>query len=279
MNKDTLVDSLGKTFKKVIAKYSYPSITPSSFSNRHCELVRTHWNGLPNNNEKLKDKIVAKLLEGYVEEIRDKGNYYIFLLNVKHKSELYLVELKLENYEWDFLSLQYIGEASTKSKAGIVAIFSIVFLLLLGFFATSYVTKETAAPIVEPETKTIDKLSENEDMTVEELHQVAEKMDYILLKKDKYNQLQEEIQNKSQVIEPKKNDENGEEDIIINIKPGMSSEDIANLLVEEGLARSTKEVRELFTQLKINSKIRAGTYSISKDSTYFDLIRQITQKN
>ncbi|HYF83023.1 MAG TPA: hypothetical protein VEB00_08355 [Clostridia bacterium] len=65
--------------------------------------------------------------------------------------------------------------------------------------------------------------------------------------------------------------------ITINVKGGMSSEGIADLLKESGLIKDTKAFLKRLEEVKKDDKLKIGNFEIPKNSGYDDIIKILTK--
>jgi hypothetical protein len=65
--------------------------------------------------------------------------------------------------------------------------------------------------------------------------------------------------------------------ISINVKRGMSSEGIADLLKQNGLLKDTKAFLKKLEEVGKDDKLRLGNFEIPKGSGYEDIIRILTR--
>jgi hypothetical protein len=303
MDQKFLFSALGMNVKQFLDKHSFPSIDSSIFSSEHCSEIRSHLYGMPKKDEDLKDKVVSLLLKGEIEEVRDKEGISIFLIQIKYKAEYYLVELKLKNYQWMFSSIHFVGEVAKTGKKWFIGAFLLLLLFLIipvvfakplfnlmddyqspktndGVTFEDPTQKESVPqPMTSPDNKEFASLS------IEQVQLIAESLDYKLISSAELQQMHEEIRQieiNSKTIEDKKMESHPSSSPINNVEvtitPGMQSDDIATLLFEKGLARNEHEIKQLFSELNLNKRLRAGSYNIPSNSTYLDIIRLITSK-
>lgn len=293
MNRKLIYNALGISMKHFIAKNEYPSIDSSIISDKNCKEIRSHLYGLASDDAKLKEQMVRLLSRGIIEEIREKEDTYIFLLNITYKSEHYLVELKLKQFEWSFTSLHYVGEASKVKKysvyAGLVTLM-IGFIAFLFFYLVPLqsLTQKIEDVIDHQELPEPQEITENNPIDVsglslDQIENAALQHQHKLIPITEYDELNQTIMElkEREKEATEKNQTSAMEapgKVSITIRPGMQSSEIATLVYEAGLARSQKEISQLFTELQIHNKIRAGTFEISTDATYFDLINTLTKQ-
>jgi hypothetical protein len=288
MQKNMLLKFLGLPFKKLINEHHYPSISPADLTTKNCTEIRSHLYGVSNNDEKLKNQMLRLLLKGHIEEFDEKNQNTIIGVKILHKSEQYLAQLKIEQFKWSFLSLQYLGQAPKKPLIWFlssVTILSLSFALFLlfqyGDFLKEGTTNEfkNSTPITEDDNievekeETVDVSTEN--LSLEELKRIAEEWQYVLITDEEHDQLLKEKEEPTTIVD-NINPESPEV-VSITILPGMTSYEIAVLLEENGLARSTKEIEQLFIELRIQKKIRSGTFSFPTDATYMEIINRLTR--
>jgi hypothetical protein len=136
-----------------------------------------------------------------------------------------------------------------------------------------------------------------DELSVEELQSFAEENGYVLHTVEQFQQtvdqhVDEAIADQIEEIEARaeqtaleqlkaeqdeNDDENGAEDtpedtVEITIDPGMSVNDIGNLLTDVGVIRSSREIEQIISSLQVESDIRSGTYEIEPDMTYMEII-------
>ena len=73
-------------------------------------------------------------------------------------------------------------------------------------------------------------------------------------------------------------DRKGEEKVVV-IESGSSLSAIANILEEEGIIRSSSVFKYYVDFSNMASKLRAGTYKLSTDMTYDDIIDTLKKSN
>jgi hypothetical protein len=66
-------------------------------------------------------------------------------------------------------------------------------------------------------------------------------------------------------------------EIIFTVKSGMSSGQVAKLLVEIGLVDNADDFNQYIVKAGKASVIRVGTYTVKKDATYEDILDNITK--
>lgn len=64
---------------------------------------------------------------------------------------------------------------------------------------------------------------------------------------------------------------------IVNVKSGMSSEDIANLLNEAGVIKDTKAFLKRLGELGFENRLKVGSFEITKGLGYDDIIKILTR--
>lgn len=282
MNNNSFLELLGLRFNKLISDFHYPPLHPSLFTVKNCEEIRSHLSGVSDQNEKLQRKIAKLINKGNIEEIDKKNDSLIIGVEITHKSELYLLELKLNNFKWSFNSIHYLGLAPRKKLIWMLSsalAFSILLvLLLLSKNLEQFSVENTEGP------------NENREIEVvsEELQRIAKDNQYILLTQEELDDLLEETEKKldnekehivstPEITHNNENENENEKDktVIITIESGMSSYDVAVLLEKNGLARSVNEIEQLFIELRVQKKIRSGTFTFSVESTYLEIIQQL----
>lgn len=286
MHKNMLLDFLGLPMKKLISEQHYPSLSPADLTTQNCTEVRSHLYGVSNDDEKLKRQIINLLLNGHIEELDEKNQSTIIGVKIQHKSEQYLAQLKINQFKWSFLSLQYLGQAPKRPLVWVLSTVSILSLSFALFLLLQYgvLSKEGSNNDSENTTPTIEEDAENaekeneiakEKLSFEELKRMAEEQQYVLLTEEEHNQL-------LHPAEPTPDEEIDTEqpkEVTIIIRTGMTSYDIAMMLEENGLARSAEEMDQLFHQSQIQKKIRAGTFTFPSDATYMDIIQGLMRNN
>lgn len=65
--------------------------------------------------------------------------------------------------------------------------------------------------------------------------------------------------------------------VAVNIKRGMSSESIADLLKESGLIKDTKAFLKRLGEVNKEDKLKVGSFEIPKGSGYDDIIKILTK--
>lgn len=76
-------------------------------------------------------------------------------------------------------------------------------------------------------------------------------------------------------IETSKNVENIES-VKVKISYGMSSDDIANLLYEEGIVDDAQKLDKYLIRNRYDGKLKTGNYIFDKNSTYEEIMKKIT---
>jgi hypothetical protein len=287
MKNSILLEFLGLPFKKIMTDYDYPSLSSDDFTTKHCTEIRSHLYGVSNHDEKLKNQIIRLILKGHIEQIDEKNQAITIGVRVQHRSEQYLAELKLDQYKWSFLSLQYLGQAPKKHMVWLLCsglALSLAILLLLSIQNISLSNKvaidESGSSSALLDQKQVE--YPEKQLSFEELKKIAEDRQYVLLTQEELDQLRETAIMKDKNIEEphdqlnKKISSEHSETITITIRPGMSSFDIANLLVKNGLARNVEEIEQLFEEFEIQKKIRSGSFTFPSAATYMDIIGRIT---
>jgi|GEM_PF-6051550 len=316
MNRKDIYSALGLTLKKFINEKEYPSIDTGMLTKKNCDEIRNHLYGLSPKEDKFKEQILHLLSKGIIEEIREKENYYTFLLIIKFKAENYLVELRLtDNYQWSFISMHYVGEESKAKTFKVMGTVLVAILLLLTFtFIKMDIYSVAAAklfPVDQQENQEqkqkVTSTSQADVSTNEQnekldgtkldlnvLKDAAKEQNYALIPISEYkelsstvNKLQEnqdklskELKDANQKLEAntqKSLEEQPPTKVTITIKPGMQASEIADVLYSAGLGRSKKELSQLFAELDIHNKIRAGTFEIPSNVTYFEMIKIVTR--
>lgn len=276
MDNNAFLELLGLRFNKLISDFHYPSLHPSLFTVKNCEEIRSHLSGVSDQNEKLQIQITKLINKGYIEEIDRKNDSLIIGVKMTHKSELYLLELKLTNYMWSFNSIHYLGLAPRKkliwmlSSALTLSILLVLLLLSKNMnqipVTDTRVTQENEEVQTDSE-ETIE--TTDSSMGLEELQLIAKEKQYILLTEEELEKLLEE-----KGIEEDPSEELAET-VIITVQSGMTSYDVAVLLERNGLVRSVNEIEQLFVELRVQKKIRSGKYTFSSESTYLEMIQQL----
>lgn len=276
MDNNAFLELLGLRFNKLISDFHYPSLHPSLFTVKNCEEIRSHLSGVSDQNEKLQIQITKLINKGYIEEIDRKNDSLIIGVKMTHKSELYLLELKLTNYMWSFNSIHYLGLAPRKkliwmlSSALTLSILLVLLLLSKNMnqipVTDTRVTQENEEVQTDSE-ETIE--TTDSSMGLEELQLIAKEKQYILLTEEELEKLLEE-----KGIEEDPSEELAET-VIITVQSGMTSYDVAVLLERNGLVRSVNEIEQLFVELRVQKKIRSGKFTFSTKSTYLEMIQQL----
>lgn len=70
----------------------------------------------------------------------------------------------------------------------------------------------------------------------------------------------------------------GSEEITFTVKSGMSSGQVAALLVEKGLVDNAEDFNKYIVKVGKASIIRVGTYTLPKDTTYQEIVIKLTTK-
>lgn len=276
MDNNAFLELLGLRFNKLISDFHYPSLHPSLFTVKNCEEIRSHLSGVSDQNEKLQIQITKLINKGYIEEIDRKNDSLIIGVKMTHKSELYLLELKLTNYMWSFNSIHYLGLAPRKkliwmlSSALTLSILLVLLLLSKNMnqipVTDTRVTQENEEVQTDSE-ETIE--TTDSSMGLEELQLIAKEKQYILLTEEELEKL----------LEEKGTEENPSEElaetVTITVQSGMTSYDVAVLLERNGLVRSVNEIEQLFVELRVQKKIRSGKFTFSTKSTYLEMIQQL----
>ena len=65
--------------------------------------------------------------------------------------------------------------------------------------------------------------------------------------------------------------------VSFSIKPGMSSDSVAKILQEIGVVKSAEDFNKYMIEHGKASVIRVGDYSLSKKSSYEDIVKKITR--
>ena len=65
--------------------------------------------------------------------------------------------------------------------------------------------------------------------------------------------------------------------VSFSIKPGMSSDSVAKILQEIGVVKSAEDFNKYMIEHGKASVIRVGDYSLSKQSSYQDIVKKITR--
>jgi hypothetical protein len=289
MQKNMLFEFLGLPLKKLINEHHYPSISPADFTTQNCTEIRSHLYGVSNNDEKLKNQILRLLLKGHIEEFDEKNQCAIIGIKIQHKSEQYLAQLKIEQFKWSFLTLQYLGQAPKKPLVWFLSTVSILSLSFAVFLLFQYgdFLKEgapddfrNATAITEEDKVEVYKEDQvdvaTKQISLEELKRMAEERQYVLITEDEHGQF---LNKEEPITTEDKAQQESPKEVTLTIRPGMTSYDIAVLLEENRLARSTKEIDQLFIELRIQKKIRSGTFSFPSDATYMEIINGLTRNN
>lgn len=66
-------------------------------------------------------------------------------------------------------------------------------------------------------------------------------------------------------------------EIEIFIHPGETAEDIAHKLLNNGIIQEAEEFLQIVRQKRLDRKLRAGSYIISKETDLYDFIEQLTR--
>jgi hypothetical protein len=292
------MELLGLRFKKLITHFHYPALHPSLFTTKDCDEIRSHLSGVSDQDEKLQSQIINLITKGNIEEIDKKNDSLIIGVKITHKSEMYLLELKLTNYKWSYNSIQYLGQASRKkliwilSSALALSILLVLLLLSKNIEQISFANNKETSKIKGTEVQIAKNL--NEAISLEELQRIALENQYILLTTDEHEELLDTKETMEQNDEEKdategspgipednrnmdqQQEEEQEKTVTITIQSGMTSYNVAVLLEEHGLARSVEEIEQLFIELRVQKKIRSGLYTFSSKSTYLEIIQQLT---
>jgi hypothetical protein len=301
MNKNVFMELLGLRFNKLITDFHYPALHPSLFTTKDCDTIRSHLSGVSDQNEKLQSQIINLISKGNIEEIDTKNDSLIIGVKITHKSEMYLLELELNSYKWSYNSIQYLGQASRKKLIWILSSALALSLLLVLLLLSKNIERTSVADNKEtPKIKGTEvQIAEHKKQAIglEELQRIALENQYILLTSEELEKLVEAEEAKEQNDEEKDETEGSpgipeenrnmgqqqedqqeeqEKTVTITIQSGMTSYDVAVLLEEHGLARSVEEIEQLFVELRVQKKIRSGIFTLSLESTYLEIIQQLT---
>ncbi|GGK20786.1 hypothetical protein GCM10010965_12320 [Caldalkalibacillus thermarum] len=293
------LEALGKELKKVIDTYQYPSLTSEIFTEDICDEWRSTLSGLPSSDEALKQVMTKQLHKSTIEEIEDAGQHLLFKVKLKHKGELYQVQLKLENLTWSIVSLQYIGNDTKKRLVWGINV-ALVFMLLIGSWFMFQ--KWTEGAPAQTSLSTDDRsAAQNWDEKlflnhIDDIQKAAKQHGYIIMTEEEFNAALDDhaqqrliahlTENESEASEMEKTEsepqagetKSPEEMVELAIQPGMTSPDIAAQLVEKGLARNEREVLQLFRKLGVDKNIRSGKYHIPSNATYMEIINILTSR-
>jgi hypothetical protein len=281
MQKNIILECLGLPLRTLINKHHYPSLSTADLTTQNCTEIRSHLYGVSNHDEKLKHQMIRLLLKGHIEEFDEKDQSTIIGIKIQHKSEQYLAQLKINQFKWSFLSLHYLGQAPKKPLVwvlGTVSILSLSFALFLllqhGVLSNEKTTdhSENSSPPAEEEQVYVPKKT----LSIEELKRIAEERQYVLITEEEHDQL---LKPEEPIMTDEISTPDPPKEVTIIIHPGMTSYDIAVLLEDNGLARSVKEIEQLFIELRIQKKIRSGTFIFPSDATYIEIIHGLTRNN
>lgn len=298
--KEMWMEALGKKLNRVINQYKYPPLNSNIVTPEICAEWRTILSGLPQNDESLKQLITQRLLKSTIEEIEDGDDHLIFSLSMLHKGERYLVQLQLKNLTWNIKSIQFVEQVK-KSPLIWASWILLAFILILSasllFGKWLHRSSEQAG---------VEETGQNEeagsslatwadDFTahLEEIEAVAKANGYILISEKEFEKaVQDQVQAKglqpsSQEGEakgsPSKEEaassgsaEPSSKPVKITIESGATTGEVVQLLAEHNLVRSEKEALQLLRNLKLEHRIRAGTYTIPGDATYMEIFNIIT---
>lgn len=280
------MEVLGKRLDKVIDQYKYPPLTQDIITDRICDQWRNILSDLPSDNETLKPYLMRRLLKSTIEEIEEMDQHLVFSLFLKHKGELYLVQLLLKDLAWSIQSIQYVDQVRKNYLAWGVGLGLIILLLAGGGWLIFKGDPDEAKEDLQKAEKVSTSPFQWDDrffqLYLDEITASARAQGYVILREE---DLQKEIdeQVKERMAEEKQQGASStpqteqKKEVTITIKPGASSAEVAKILAENHLVRSEEEARELFSALKAEHKIRAGTYTIPQEATYLDIIRLITR--
>jgi hypothetical protein len=131
----------------------------------------------------------------------------------------------------------------------------------------------------------------NRELTVEEIKKEAVKHNLIILTKEDFlNQTPTaspdlkptEVTKPAEDVKPVQTPPtstktNSAEKISVEIKSGMNSEDIADLLKEKGLIKDTKAFLKKLGETDKDDKLKVGSFEILKGSSYDNIISILTR--
>ena len=301
---------LGMKMKEAIDKYYYPDIEPQHISAKQCSELRTILSKVPDDDHELKKLIIKRIIKGRIEEVKQQEDILAFQVSIRHKKEMYLIELELRGLNWHVAGIQYTGKASQRPlvwglSAALALSVTLFSLILLTEFGPSSVIADQSQPKKEMEANAY---------SLSDLKQLAKEHAYVLYTEEEFNEIVnlyieealanerkstadnntgqqtdgEETANDGEAdpkVAEKKNDENSgqhleetslPETVTITVEPGMSSQDIAAMLVQENLARNEQELKELLIALDVEHEMRSGTFEIPRQSTYMEMINILT---
>lgn len=299
MSNSELYSLLGLSLEKCIRRFHFPALDIYIFSSKDYSNLRKQLSKIPASDQKLGQLIIKLLLKGKVEEIKTLEETLILSVQFEHKKELYVAELKLENNQWDFLSIHYAGEAPPRKQVGIwggIAVVALSILLFIALFFIQYFQneQETANQLTEaksdaeagstevnPSSFTQDearlktKQEKEEELPLEELEEMARKMDMVLINEEEYQKLLDEKEARQKAKE--KVDKPYVE---ITVQYGMAAQQVAKLLVESDVevAQDVEELTNFFIEQNIQYRIRTGTHQIPVDASYMDIVKILTSR-
>jgi len=115
------------------------------------------------------------------------------------------------------------------------------------------------------------------ELTVEEIKRQAEKHNLIVLSVEDIISKNEADEQK--VAEPTAapTEAPASEKITVNIVKGMTSEEITDLLLENGLITDKKSFTRRLAELKVDNRLRTGSFEIEKGASVDEIIKTLTQ--
>lgn len=284
--KEMWMEILGKKLDKVIRQYKYPPLTEDVITDQICAQWRNILSGLPDDDESLKPLLIRRLLKSTIEEIEERDQHLAFSLFLKHGGELYLVQLLLKDLTWSIQSIQYVDQVRKNYLAWGVSLGLAFFLLVGGGWLIFKGDDDHAQEPLMQDEEAPSSIEWNDhlfQLHLEEITASAKAHGYVLMREEDWQrEIEKEVEarlaEEAKQVSPSPSAQREEtKEVTITIKPGASSAEVAKLLAEKRLVRSEKEARQLFSALKAEHKIRAGTYTISTEATYLDIIKLITR--
>lgn len=315
MKQEDWLDVLGMPLDKAIKNYHFPDIEPNLFSEEHCKELRSILSHLPEDNKKLKELLTLRITQGRIEEITEHDQSFIYHIQIRHKKEMYLVDLKLQGLRLSYDGIQYVGKAPqhrTIKWLTLALILALLMITVLGWQQIQHIVGVTDVSINgDHDGEHIENRTTNGDYSLQDLQDYATENNHVLLTKAEYEQhlndyletniddsinhalekalaeaLEEErktlLAEQEAFLEKNRLAVEESEDgnvITVTIESGMHSESIAALLAEKGLARSKEEMHQAFIDYDVQQDLRRGTYELSTNASYVEIIETITQAN
>lgn len=115
------------------------------------------------------------------------------------------------------------------------------------------------------------------ELTIEEIKKEAEKHNLIILTKEDIINNQSPADESSANPGPIPETPAYDGKISVNIKSGMSSEDIADLLKERGIIEDTKAFLKRLGEVGKDSMLKVGSYEFQNNLSYDDIINILTK--